>query len=326
MANSEHLKILKQGVEVWNKWRWRDENSFINPDLSNINLNGANLRGADLNNTNLTRTKLRAANLRRARLLFAALNKADLTEADLGAANLTGADLSVADLHWVNLNGANLTGADLGRARIFESDLIGADLSRANLSRAEFKRVALYEVNFSQALFEFTTIGDIDLSKATGLETTEHNGPSTLGIDTIFRSGGKIPHKFLEDAGVPDIFINYIESLTGQAIQFFSCFISHSTKDKEFIDRIYADLRKEGVRCWFAPEDMNIGDEIRTAIDKAIRSRDKVLLVLSENSINSEWVKDEVEAAYEEEIQRNKSVLFPIRTDQSVMVTGRRSD
>ena len=46
MANEEHLKILKQGVEQWNKWRL--ENA-IRPDLSDADLKrGANLSGANL--------------------------------------------------------------------------------------------------------------------------------------------------------------------------------------------------------------------------------------------------------------------------------------
>ena len=44
MANEEHLRIIKQGVEAWN--RWRKENLEIMPDLSKANLNGANLRRA----------------------------------------------------------------------------------------------------------------------------------------------------------------------------------------------------------------------------------------------------------------------------------------
>ena len=46
---------------------------------------------------------------------------------------------------------------------------------------------------------------------------------------------------------------------------------------------------------------MKIGDKIRDRIDQSIRLHDKLLLVLSEHSINSEWVEDEVDAAYEQE-------------------------
>ena len=40
MANSDHLAILKKGVEVWNEWR--EENPLIRPDLV-----GADIRGMD---------------------------------------------------------------------------------------------------------------------------------------------------------------------------------------------------------------------------------------------------------------------------------------
>ena len=46
-----------------------------------------------------------------------------------------------------------------------------------------------------------------------------------------------------------------------------------------------------------------------------------MLLILSEHSIDSDWVEDEVTTAFEEERKRKKIVLFPIRLDDSVMTT-----
>lgn len=46
-----------------------------------------------------------------------------------------------------------------------------------------------------------------------------------------------------------------------------------------------------------------------------------MLIILSENSIKSEWVGDEVEAALEEESKNNRLVLFPIRLDDTVITT-----
>jgi hypothetical protein len=107
----------------------------------------------------------------------------------------------------------------------------------------------------------------------------------------------------------------------GRAIQYYSCFISYSTKDQDFAERIHADLQNKGVRCWFAPHDMRIGDKILNEIDTAIRLQDKLLLILSEHSINSKWVEDEVTKAFEEERKRKQIVLFPIRLDNAVMDT-----
>jgi TIR domain len=72
------------------------------------------------------------------------------------------------------------------------------------------------------------------------------------------------------------------------------------------------------VRCWFTPEDMKIGDKILDKIDEAIRLRDKVLIILSKASLESDWVEDEVTKAFSEERQRGQTVLFPIRIDDTV--------
>jgi hypothetical protein len=70
---------------------------------------------------------------------------------------------------------------------------------------------------------------------------------------------------------------------------------------------------------------MKTGDKIRTRIDESIRVYDKLLLILSEESVNSTWVEKEVESAFEQEAIRKKrdgfdqTVLFPIRLDGAVM-------
>jgi len=51
MANKEHVKILKQGVKAWNKWR--KENPNIIPDLKQADLSKANLSGVNLEWSNL---------------------------------------------------------------------------------------------------------------------------------------------------------------------------------------------------------------------------------------------------------------------------------
>lgn len=93
----------------------------------------------------------------------------------------------------------------------------------------------------------------------------------------------------------------------------YSCFISYSTRDQDFAERFYADLQAKDVRCWFAPHDVQGGKKLYEQIDDAIRGHEKVLLVLSLDSINSEWVKTEISKARKREIEENKQILFPIR-------------
>ncbi len=172
--------------------------------------------------------------------------------------------------------------------------------------------------NLRDAIVGYTSFGDVDMSVVKNLETVKHQGPSTIGIDTIYRSQGNIPEVFLKGAGVDDTFITYIRSLIGKAIEYYSCFISYSSKDEAFANRLYADLQNNNVRCWFAPEDMKIGDKIRPRIDESIHIYDKLLLVLSKSSVASGWVEREVKTALAKERKEKRTVLFPVRVDKAV--------
>ena len=150
-----------------------------------------------------------------------------------------------------------------------EADLAGAQLSRAHLAKADLSMAYLARAHFTGAYFTKASIGwtifvDVDLSTVRGLETVRHGGPSTIGIDTLYRSQGNISEVFLRGAGVPDDMITYIKSLVGQPFQYYSCFISYSSRDDALAQRLHADLQDKGVRCWFAPEDLKIGDEFRS--------------------------------------------------------------
>jgi hypothetical protein len=154
----------------------------------------------------------------------------------------------------------------------------------------------------------------VDLREARGLDTVCHYGPSTLGIETIYRSGGLVPEAFLRGCGVPDAMTAYLPSLVGaeQAIQFYSCF-SYSTQDEDVAKRLHERLRAEHVRVWFAPEDIKGGDYLVSQIDRAIELHDRLLLVLSERSIASEWVLTEIRRALAQEQREGRRKLFPIR-------------
>ena len=307
VANEEHLKILKQGVDAWNYWRL--ENLNVQPNFRGAVLSRAKLWRADLSSADLS-----SANLWRADLSSADLSSAKLSDADLHGVNLSDASLSSADLSSVSLIDANLSDANLSDANLSSADLYGVNLSDANL----------HGVNLSDASLFRTVLADVDLSTVKGLEACKHAGPSTIDHRTLARSG-QLPLAFLRGVGLPDTFIDYIPSLLNQPIQFYSCFISYSHKDEAFAKQLYDSLQGKGIRCWYAPEDLRIGAKFRVDIDQAIRKHDKLLLVLSEHSVNSQWVENEVETALEEERDRkeksgqDQTVLFPVRLDETVM-------
>ena len=281
-------------------------------DLNKADLDKADLRGANLSGADLDEAKLNKTNLSGANLYEAYLGKVDLSGANLSKANLCGATLYKADLNRSHLDGADLSKTDLHRANLSEADLSGADLSGSDLSGADLSRTDLIGADLSRATLYNTVFADVNLSDVKGLDTVNHQGPSTIGVDTLYNSKGNIPEVFLKGCGLPDTFIEYAHSLTSKAIEFYSCFISYSTADKVFADRLYADLQAKGVRCWYAPHDMKGGKKIHDQIGEAIRQHEKLLLILSERSINSEWVKQEITKAKKREDAEGKRVLFPI--------------
>ena len=214
---------------------------------------------------------------------------------DVDFADLTGANLRRAEPRSVDLRSVDVFSADLLRA-----DLRSADLAQANLSGANVSRTKLSGTHCDETIWS-----NVDLSTAIGLDSIDHRGPSTIDFRTLQRSG-PLPLVFLRGCGLPDDLITYLPSLLKQAIQFHSCFISYSSKDQEFADRLHADLQNKGVRCWFAPHEMQGGKKIHEQIDEAIKVHDKVLLILSSASMNSEWVRTEIAKARKRELREKR--------------------
>jgi TIR domain len=91
-----------------------------------------------------------------------------------------------------------------------------------------------------------------------------------------------------------------------------SLFISHSSKDKQAAKWLAVDLANVGYRPWLDEWSIKAGESIPTQIGLGIEKCSHVLLLLSKNSVRSNWVEREWQAKYWNEVQANKIMVIPI--------------
>ena len=289
MTRDEALKLLrggKDGIRKWNRLRRAGEEI---PDLSNADLSGT-----------------------------------DLIRADLIRADLTGADLSGADLITAHLGDAKLDCTNLTDANLDCVDLYHTSLTHANVTGADFTGAWVIDTRFSAT----------DLSEAHNLDDVWHRGPSTIGTDTLVASKGQIPDRFLRGCGlapweviaaklydpdlsaseVNDIQYKIFEARTTGPIVVGGVFISYSHDDATFVDKIREKLGEKGVPVWLDRHDLVAGP-LQEQVDRALRLNDVVLLVLSESSVESDWVEHELKTALKKEKEQKRSVLCPVTLD-----------
>lgn len=270
---------LKEGREAWNEWR---KTSDERPDLT----------GAELDNVLLR------------------------------SYNLDSADFSGAKLDSVSFDEAVCDGCSFESAVIYDAAFIDTALRRCDfrhvtIGSSTFEGCDFAESDFAEAILRRNSFAHVSFRSVHGLDTLSYESfGNSIGIDTFFYAGG-LPEAFLRASHVPKEFIQYASSLVGKAIEYYSCFLSHSSKDDEFVRRLYNDLQGKNIRTWFAPEDLKIGDRFHSRIDESIRIHDKLVIILSANSVTSDWVEREVERALDRERKEEKDILFPIAIDDA---------
>lgn len=91
-----------------------------------------------------------------------------------------------------------------------------------------------------------------------------------------------------------------------------SIFLSHNYRDKDFVRQLGNDLRSHGVRVWIDEAEILVGDSLLKKVELAIDEMEYLGVVLSPNSIISEWVDKEVRLALEHEIRAHKVKVLPV--------------
>lgn len=224
-----------------------------------------------------------------------------MQDINLTSAHLHGANLELVNIQRGNLTDAILKGANVSRSYLGQTRLFGTVLHQTSIELSDFHL----------ARFAGTVLGRMDLRTVKNLESVHHDASSIVDFETLALSW-PLPLRLLRAIGLPDVYIDYLPSLLGQPIHFHSCFISYSSHDREFAERLHADLQNAGVRCWFAPHDIRGGQKLYQQVEQAIHLHDKLLLLLSERSMDSDWVRTEISLARKREKAERRRILFPL--------------
>src|SRR4051794_33204379 len=92
-------------------------------------------------------------------------------------------------------------------------------------------------------------------------------------------------------------------------------FLSHSSKDSAFVERLALDLIQRGHRVWLDAWHIGIGEHLTESLRGGVEAAAFLLVVLSPHTATSKWVTSELEWALARERERGRNVLLPVRID-----------
>ena len=95
----------------------------------------------------------------------------------------------------------------------------------------------------------------------------------------------------------------------------YKMFLCHSSDDKPFVNKLANNLQRSKIPVWFDKWNIKVGDSIVDEIDKGIEESDYLGIVISSSSLDSGWVKKELNAGIVKELERKKVVVLPILID-----------
>lgn len=89
-------------------------------------------------------------------------------------------------------------------------------------------------------------------------------------------------------------------------------FLAHSSRDKEFVEKLAHDLRNYRLSVWYDSWTLTVGDSLRERIEAGIARSSYLLLVLSPQSVRSRWVRFEMNTAFHRELEARRVFVLPV--------------
>jgi hypothetical protein len=90
-------------------------------------------------------------------------------------------------------------------------------------------------------------------------------------------------------------------------------FISHSSQDKNFVRKLKKDLNDNLIDTWLDEDEMFLGDDLIEKLNVGLDDSSHFLIILSPSSVESEWVKLELENALNQIQVSTIEKIIPIK-------------
>lgn len=279
------------------------KHTFIGSSLKGANLQGLDLAWADFRGKDLRGTDFSDSNLSRS---------------TFDSANLEGASFNSTTFKLGSFQGANLHEASFSNTKLYGVDFTEADLTNSYFGSIEFlyaifKKAKMDGATLTKSIFKFCT----DISESTGISDTRIYDLA-LDRSTIIYNVAGLPDEFLKKTGYSQREIDVLRELYREN-RFFSCFISHAEQNLDFAEKLIGDLESQDISCWHYKKDLKGGDDWFPQIERGIEGHDKLIVVLSKDSVCRENVVAEIVKAIELEEITNIKRLFPIRLDNFIL-------
>lgn len=91
-----------------------------------------------------------------------------------------------------------------------------------------------------------------------------------------------------------------------------SYFISYSHQDKDFVDRLAAELALQRRHVWVDRWELKIGSSLIQKVQDALGNASGIIVVLSRASVASEWCRKELSSGLLRELEEKRVVVLPI--------------
>ncbi len=89
-------------------------------------------------------------------------------------------------------------------------------------------------------------------------------------------------------------------------------FLSHASKDKEFVRKLNLSFMSYGLRTFFDERDISVGDSIPKRIYESIDQSTHLIYVVSSHSVLSNWVTEELSVARMKQVSTEGIMVLPV--------------